>query len=77
MIPNQRIAAVREIREYGEGMPVELWMNTNGRLEIRAFNEDGHNYTATDLCDILKWLKEANTRELLHAAGVASLLDTE
>lgn len=40
------------VREYAEGMPVELWINKNNRLVLRAYNEDGCNYTEVDVLDI-------------------------
>jgi hypothetical protein len=45
------------VREYCEGMAVELWRDgQSGRLVIKAWNEAGHNSTEVDLCDLIHWL---------------------
>lgn len=44
------------VREWCEGLPVELWINRQGRPVIRALNEDGHNSTEIDLNHLLDWL---------------------
>jgi len=52
------IAVMNGVREYAEGRPVELFRdNRNGRIVVRAFNEDGHNETRVDILDLISWLR--------------------
>lgn len=55
-----QIAALPDVREWKEGMAVELWVNRANRLVLRAYNEDGHNSTEIDVFDLLVWLKSEN-----------------
>jgi hypothetical protein len=48
--------ATLPVREYAEKMPVELWLR-DGRIVVRAYNEDGHNLTDVDLGDLLDWAR--------------------
>ena len=44
------------VREYGDGLPVELeWRN--GRPVVVAFNEAGCCATYVDLLDLMEWYK--------------------
>ena len=55
-----QIANLPDVREWNEGMSVELWVNRAGRLVLRAYNEAGHNSTEIDVFDLLAWLKREN-----------------
>ena len=59
-IVETKIAALPTVREWNEGMPVELWLNKGGRTVLRAYNEDGHNSTEIDVFDLLDWLNREN-----------------
>ena len=51
-----KIATLGGVREYCEGGSVELWLNSDGRAVVKAYNECGNNYTAIDLRDLLDWV---------------------
>lgn len=51
-----RITTLTNVREYGEGDPVELW-RVKGRVVVRCFNEGHYNWTDLDLTDLLTWVK--------------------
>ncbi len=51
-----RVATLPDVREWGERMPVEIWLNQRGRTVIRAWNECGKNSTDVDLFDLLAWV---------------------
>lgn len=54
-----KIAELHGVREYAEGLPVELWRdNDTGRLTIVATNGGGYDSTAIDLRDLLSWLRD-------------------
>ncbi len=55
-----QLTTLPDVREWVEGMPVELWVNRANRLVLRAYNEDGHNSTEIDVFDLLAWLKSGN-----------------
>lgn len=63
-----KIADLVGVREYSEGDPVELWINTEGRVVVRAFNECLCNRTDVDLFDLLDWLRSGN-RDPLEVAN--------
>lgn len=48
------------VREWVEGLPVEIWVNRGGKVVLRAYNEDGHNSTEIDVFDLLAWFKSEN-----------------
>lgn len=52
-----KVCVLRGVREYAEGLPVELILNETGRLVVRAFNEAGHNCVEIDLHDLLHAIK--------------------
>lgn len=51
-----KIATLGGVCEYNEGEAVELWLNSDGRAVVKAYNECGNNYTAIDLRDLLDWV---------------------
>lgn len=51
-----KIATLRGVREHNEHDDVELWLNADGRIVVRSYNECGNNYTDLDLRDLLDWL---------------------
>ncbi len=53
------------VREYGEGMEVELDCTTDGESIIVARNEGGYNSTWVDVLDLVRWLR-ANRPDLLE-----------
>lgn len=59
------------VREYAEGLPVEIDFSNSEpdtrRLVVRARNEAGHNHTEVDLLDLLGWL-HLNRPDLMAAA---------
>lgn len=74
-----KIATVPEIREYGEGDPVEIWIR-DGRAVVRAYNECGNNYTDVDILDLFNWARGVGnklpaiameTRRAVNAEGGA------
>jgi hypothetical protein len=62
-----KICEIGEVREYMDGLPVELWRQPplakwphgdgSQRLVIRAYNEGGNAYTDIDLADLIVWLQ--------------------
>ena len=68
---NIKISALPGIREWGEGMPVELWLNEEGRIVLKAWNEAGHNSTQIDVFDFLEWLN-VGTGSLSGLQGVGT-----
>lgn len=46
------------VSEYAEGYDVELLLNDEGILVIRALNEGGYNCTEVDLIQLINWLKQ-------------------
>jgi hypothetical protein len=44
------------VREYCEGMDVQLDKTKEGRLIIVAYNEAGFNSTEIDLLDLTDWI---------------------
>lgn len=56
-----KIAVLSGVREHTEGVPVELWVNSLGRIVIRAYNECGNNITDVDLMDLLDWTRTSGT----------------
>ena len=49
------------VREYNEGMPVELdYDEDSDRLCVISRNEGGHDCTVVDLEDLILWLKKNN-----------------
>lgn len=54
---DRKLATLTDVREYTEGVPVELWLNDHGRVVIRAYNEGMHNCTEVDLEDLLDWVQ--------------------
>lgn len=58
--PARKITTLPDVREWNDGMPVELWINRSGRLVLRSYNEDGHNSTEVDVLDLLDWLESDN-----------------
>lgn len=55
-----KVASLPNVREWCEGLPVEVWINRAGRLVLRALNEDGHNSTDVDVFDFMAWLNGDN-----------------
>jgi hypothetical protein len=72
-LAEMKITTLREVREWKEDMPVELWVNRGGRLVLRAYNEDGHNSTEIDVFDLLAWLKLGNVFDEWKPNTVPSL----
>ena len=52
----KKVCEMTGVREYAEEYPVEVWMDENGRLVVRAYNEGKHNVTEIDLLDLRNWL---------------------
>ena len=49
---------MKGVREYNEGMLVELDLAENdNRTVIVAYNEAGYNSTEVDLLDVIEWVK--------------------
>lgn len=49
-----RVRGMPNVREYAEGLLVELWRQKGtNRLVVRAYNEAGFNCTEIDLGDLL------------------------
>ena len=56
---------MKGVREYNEGMLVELDLAENdNRTVIVAYNEAGYNSTEVDLLDVIEWVKN-NRPELI------------
>ena len=51
-----KIAVLPGVREYSEGEDVELWVNKNGRIVVRAYNEGRECSTDVDLFDLLSFV---------------------
>lgn len=54
-IVETKVASLPNVREWAEGLPVEVWVNRAGRLVLKALNEDGHNTTEIDVFDLIDW----------------------
>ncbi len=54
--PDTIVAVMTGVREYTEGRPVVLICDYSGRLVVCSTNEGGHNGTAVDLEDLVRWL---------------------
>lgn len=52
-----KVATMGSVREHTEGFPVELWVNSYGRVVVRSFNECMNNHTDVDLGDLLAWAR--------------------
>jgi len=52
-----KITVMDGVREHTEREPVELWLNKDGRVVIRSYNEGGNNVTDVDLRDVLDWTR--------------------
>jgi hypothetical protein len=78
-----KIANLITVREHSEGDTVELWVNRNGRLVIRAFNECHNNHTDVDLADLLEWLQTGGymlakeAQDGGQAGGISALSSTK
>jgi hypothetical protein len=60
-----KIATLDGVQELTERAPVELWVNANGRLVVRAFNECGNNYTDVGLAALLTWLRSGSRERIV------------
>jgi hypothetical protein len=69
-----KVATLDGVREYGEGEPVELWVNRYGRVVVRARNECGNNFTEVDLADLLDWSRSGSFSEGEIANGGGATL---
>lgn len=76
-VSETKIAALEDVREHGEGEPVELWLNRSGRVVLRAFNECRNNHTDVDLSDLLEWTRAGCTERRLADVGLAALSASE
>ena len=73
MNKKQKKETIEEIREYGDGSPIELDTElpsrynqlTEQRIIVRAYNECGHCCTEIDLLDLIAWIKK-NKPNLLN-----------
>lgn len=65
----EQVAVLAGVREYAEGFSVELWRTTRGRLTVRAYNEDSHNYTDIDLFDLLQSLSGSGMGVSIDLSG--------
>jgi hypothetical protein len=63
-----KICEMDGVREYAEGLPVELWTD-NGRLLICP--RLGFDGAAIDLLDLLAWLQHGNRLEALSGGRSA------
>lgn len=63
--PAQIVSVMDGVREYSDGLPVELWRLDTGRLVICAKNEGGFAGTAIDLGDLVDWLRHGGSLEEL------------
>lgn len=52
-----KLLELRGVREHQDGLGVELWRRSDGRVVVRCFNECGYSCTDLDLCDLLGWMK--------------------
>ena len=73
VIDEFKVATLEGVREYGEGEPVELWVNRYGRMVVRARNECGNNFTDVDLADLLDWSRSGSSSEREIANGGESI----
>lgn len=48
--------AMEGVKEYSEGLPLQLISGGGGRMVILAFNEGGFNNTQIDVETLLDWL---------------------
>jgi hypothetical protein len=72
-----KLATLPGVREYGDHEPVEIWLEENGRVVVRAYNECGNASTSVDLLDLLSWAKEAGFNGHSIASTMASLSDSK
>ena len=70
-IVETKVASLPNVREWVEGLPVEVWVNRAGRLVLRALNEDGHNSTEIDVSDLIAWFRQEDGN--FRADGFAAL----
>lgn len=68
-LPITKVATLPSVREYTEGEPVELWVGTNGRVVLRAWNECRNNYTDVDLFDLLDWCRTGISTVTPHGSN--------
>jgi hypothetical protein len=68
-----KIAVMEGVREHTERGPVELWLNEEGRVVIRSYNECGNNYTDVDLPDLVDWLRSGPRTGFIDGAGITAL----
>ena len=53
-----KIAVLNGVREYGEGLPVEIWLDgETGRLVLSAYNQCGDGFVNIDISDLISWLQ--------------------
>ena len=57
MITDTKIAHLYDVKELGEGGPVEIWLY-KGRIVIRAYNCSGNEHTNIDLEDLMSCLNQ-------------------
>lgn len=67
-----KVATLADVREWGEGEPVELWVNRSGRLVLRAYNECRNNTTEVDVLDLLAWFERGNAIGSFSAKGAVA-----
>jgi hypothetical protein len=67
--PATLVAVLNGVREYAEGLDVELWRNQRGRLIVRAYNECGNAYTNVDLLDLISRLARDGVGGIVDCAG--------
>lgn len=54
--PLKRIATMTGVREHTERRPVELWINAEGFVVLRAYNDGGFKHTEINMNDVFKWI---------------------
>jgi hypothetical protein len=65
-----KICDMDGVREYGDGLPVELHIDdTSGNLIIVAHNEAGNCGTYVNLNDLLNWVRRGPTDFQVIADG--------
>lgn len=54
---NEHVGNLNGVREYTKGKPIELHMNAEGRMVIRAYTGLWNAYTDMDYLDLIAWLQ--------------------
>lgn len=57
-----KIATLEGVRELTEREPVEIWINADGVIAVRAYNECRNNYTEVELAGLIEWTRSGGVR---------------